>query len=197
MKQKESNLKNMILSLFMVTLIAGISLSVVHKITEGPIAKAKAERKMKALKAVLPAFTNDPAAEMKKVPCGKEGDSVEIYPATKDGQPAGAAVISFSDKGFSGRIKIMTGFFPDGKIRNIVVLEQKETPGLGNKITDEAFTGQYRDKNPDSFDLRVKKDGGEVDALTGATISSRAFSEAVQTAYDFFKDTEIHSKTGK
>ena len=80
----------------------------------------------------------------------------------------------------------MVGFEPDGKIKNIAVLEQKETPGLGTKIKDVKFIEQYRNKNPSAFNLKVAKDGGEVDALTGATISSRAFSEAVQLSYDEF-----------
>ena len=96
----------------------------------------------------------------------------------------GVAVIGSSEKGFSGLIKIMVGFKPDGTIQNIEVLEQKETPGLGTKIKDEKFLKQFRTKNPSSFNLKVKKDGGEVDALTGATITSRAFGEATQMAYD-------------
>src|SRR5690606_34719403 len=91
-----------------------------------------------------------------------------------------------SEKGFSGLVKIMVGFKPDGTIQNIAVLEQKETPGLGTKIKDESFLQQFRDKNPSTFNLKVKKDGGEVDALTGATISSRAFTESAKLAFDEF-----------
>jgi electron transport complex protein RnfG len=80
----------------------------------------------------------------------------------------------------------MVGFKPDGTIQNIEVLEQKETPGLGTKMKDEKFLSQFRDKNPSNFNLKVSKDGGEVDALTGATITSRAFGEAVQMAYNEF-----------
>ena len=80
----------------------------------------------------------------------------------------------------------MVGFNPNGNINNIAILEQKETPGLGTKIKDLKFIEQYKNKNPNSFNLKVTKDGGEIDALTGATISTRAFSEAVQMAYDVF-----------
>ena len=80
----------------------------------------------------------------------------------------------------------MVGFKPNGTVQNIVVLEQKETPGLGTKMKDEKFLSQFREKNPSDFNLNVTKDGGEVDALTGATITSRAFGEAVQMAYDEF-----------
>jgi electron transport complex protein RnfG len=80
----------------------------------------------------------------------------------------------------------MVGFKPDGTIQNIEVLEQKETPGLGTKMKDDKFLAQFRGKNPSAFNLKVTKDGGEVDALTGATITSRAFGDAVQMAYDEF-----------
>ena len=80
----------------------------------------------------------------------------------------------------------MVGFNPDKTIQNIVVLEQKETPGLGTKMKDDKFIRQFRGKDPSSFPLVVTKDGGEVDALTGATITTRAFCEAAQLAYDAF-----------
>jgi electron transport complex protein RnfG len=78
----------------------------------------------------------------------------------------------------------MAGFRPDGTIINISVLEQKETPGLGTKMAEPAFKDQFNDKNPDQFKLKVKKDGGQVDAITAATISSRAFCDAIQKAYN-------------
>ena len=80
----------------------------------------------------------------------------------------------------------MVGFKPDGTIQNIEVLEQKETPGLGTKMKEESFVAQFRDKNPSSFNVKPIKDQGNVDALTGATISTRAFGDAVQMAYDAF-----------
>ncbi len=114
------------------------------------------------------------------------GIPIHYVAGTSIGAFVGAAIIGSSNKGFSGLVKIMVGFKPNGDIQNMVVLEQKETPGLGTKMKDEKFLRQFRDKNPSSFDLKVKKDGGEVDALTGATISTRAFTEAVQIAFDEF-----------
>ncbi len=80
----------------------------------------------------------------------------------------------------------MVGMLPDGTINQIFVLEQKETPGLGTKIKDPKFKDQFLKKNPASWKMLVKKDGGEVDAISAATISSRAFCDAVQKAYDSF-----------
>lgn len=81
----------------------------------------------------------------------------------------------------------MAGFKPDGTIINITVLEHKETPGLGTKMTEPSFKDQFVDKNPGNYELKVKKDGGPVDAITAATISSRAYCDAVQRAYNTLK----------
>ncbi|MGE5942895.1 MAG: RnfABCDGE type electron transport complex subunit G [Flavobacteriales bacterium] len=186
MSKKESTFISMALSLLVITLISGFALGFVNDLTIEPKAKAKLERKINAIKLVLPEFDNNPVEARKIVKSELAKDSIEIYPAYKNNVFVGAAVIGSSEKGFSGLIKIMVGFKPDGTIQNIAVLEQKETPGLGTKIKDESFLQQFRDKNPLTFNLKVKKDGGKVDALTGATISSRAFTEAAQLAFDEF-----------
>jgi electron transport complex protein RnfG len=120
---------------------------------------------------------------MFRLPTG-EGDSLDIYPAKRDGGIVGYAVSTYSKKGFSGNISLMAGFKTDGTIINITVLAQKETPGLGTKMTEPAFKNQFNDKNPSDFGLKVKKDGGQVDAITAATISSRAFCDAMDRAYN-------------
>ncbi len=186
MSKKESTFITMTLSLLIITLIAGISLGFINDITKGPKAKAKLERKVNALKQVLPEFNNDVVNEVKSMKLENVKDSTEIYNGFMDGKNTGTAIVGSSEKGFSGLIKIMVGFKPDGSINNISVLEQKETPGLGTKIKDDKFLKQYRDKDPSTFNLKAKKDGGEIDALTGATITTRAFSEAAQQAYDVF-----------
>jgi len=186
MRKKKSTFLNMMVSLLVITLISGFVLGFVNDLTTGPIAEAKLERKINALKLVLPKFDNNPVEEIKLVRSGQAKDSIEIYPAFFKSEFVGVAIVGASEKGFSGLIKIMVGFDPYGKIKNIVVLVQKETPGLGTKMKDAKFIHQYINKNPSSFNLKVTKDGGEIDALTGATISSRAFSEAVQMAYDEF-----------
>lgn len=187
MSKKESTFINMVLSLLVVTLAAGFSLGFVNDLTVGPKAKAKLEKKVNALKLVLPPFDNNPVEDMQIIKLEKATDSTEVYPAYSKNQFIGAAIIGTSNKGFSGLIKIMIGFRSNGDIQNIVVLEQKETPGLGTKIKGETFLQQFRGVNISSFNMTVKKDGGEIDALTGATITSRAFCEATQMAYDVFR----------
>lgn len=186
MKKKESTFISMATSLLVITLVAGFSLGFVNDLTVGPIAKAKLEKKINVLKLVLPDFDNNPAKDIQLIKSEKVKDSVEVYPAYLNNEFVGAAVMGTTDKGFSGLIKIMVGFTPKGDIQNIVVLEQKETPGLGTKIKGKTFLKQFKGLNLSSNKLKVKKDGGEIDAITGATISSRAFCEATQMAYDMF-----------
>lgn len=186
MSKKESTFLRMLLSLVVITLISGFSLGFVNDLTLGPKAEAKLQKKIDALKLVLPAFDNNPVEDMKLVKSETSSDSIEIYPAYFKNQFAGAAIIGSTDRGFSGLVKIMVGFKPNGNIENIVVLEQKETPGLGTKMTEAKFLQQFKGVNVSAYKLKVKKDGGDVDALTGATISSRAFCDATQTAYNAF-----------
>jgi Na+-translocating ferredoxin:NAD+ oxidoreductase subunit G len=183
MTKIESSLKNMLLSLTLISLGASAALGFVYELTKNPIEASKLKKKIEAIKMVVPEFNNNPDEEMYLLPTG-EGDSLEIYPARNDGKLTGYAVKTYSNDGFSGYIGIMAGFNPDGSIYNLSVLEQKETPGLGTKMTDPSFNGQFRGKNPEQFKLKVKKDGGQVDAITAATISSRAFCDAVERAYN-------------
>ena len=186
MSVKKSSFFNMTLTLFVITLVAGISLGFVNDLTIGPKAKAKLERKVNALKEVLSGFDNNPVEDVVNIKSDRAKDSIEIYPGFSGENLTGTAVVGSSENGYSGLVKIMVGFNPDKTIHNIVVLEQKETPGLGTKMKDDKFIRQFRGKDPSSFQLVVAKDGGDVDALTGATITTRAFCEAAQLAYDVF-----------
>lgn len=183
MAKTESTFKNMVLSLTLISLGASACLGYVYQMTKAPIELSVLNKKLAAIKQVVPEFNNDPNEEMYKLPTG-EGDSLEIYPARKDSVLVGYAVNTNTKKGFAGNINLMAGFKPDGTIVNITVLDQKETPGLGTKMTESRFKDQFNEKNPSQFSLKVKKDGGPVDAITAATISSRAFCDAMQRAYN-------------
>lgn len=183
MAKTESTLKNMVLSLTLIALVSSACLGFVYEFTKKPIELSILNKKLNAIKLVVPEFNNNPNEEMFRLATG-EGDSLEIYPAKKDDTIVGYAVNTFTSKGFSGNISLMAGFKPDGTIFNITVLEHKETPGLGTKLTEPEFKDQFNDKNPADFELKVKKDGGPVDAITAATISSRAFCDAVNKAYN-------------
>lgn len=190
MAKKASTFLNMTITLLIITAVAGISLGYINDVTKGPIEQAKLERTTNALKKVLADFNNDPIADVLMIPSEESADSIAVYPAYLDDSQSGVAVVGSSEKGYNGLIKILVGFNPDGTIKDIEVLEQKETPGLGTKIKGEKFRKQFWGKHPATFDLRVKKDQGEVDALTGATITTRAFTEAVEQAYKGFEESQ-------
>jgi electron transport complex protein RnfG len=186
MAKKESTLFNMVSSLVVVTLVASTALGYVYELTKGPIAEARLAKKVRAIDEVVSGYDNNPVDEMYKIAIEGAEDSLEVYPARMEGKLVASAIRSYSPKGYGGNVWLMVGLLPNGEINNIAVLEHKETPGLGTKMNDEEYKKQYIGQNPGSFMLDVVKDGGQVDALTGATITSRAFSEATQLAFDVY-----------
>lgn len=187
----------MVLTLFAVTLFAATALGIIYEITEEPIALAKQEKKMEAIRQVVPDFNNNPGENKHAFPV--DGDSVRIYEARLNDNTVGYAVETFSNQGFSGKIRVMVGFKPDGTINDVSVIDHQETPGLGDKIEAEKsdFPDQFEGKDPDAFALKVKKDGGDVDAITAATITSRAFCDAVKRAHELFKKGAGGKKQGE
>ena len=188
MKKLESTFLNMFLVLLGIAVTAGAALGSVYNLTKEPIAEAKLKKQLVAIQEVVPGFDNQPSSEAKAF--DTDGETVTIYPAKKDGKMIGAAVETFTKNGFSGLIKIMVGFDAEGKVINYKVLEHKETPGLGSKM-DEWFrngSANINGKSPLTDKLTVSKDGGDVDAITAATISSRAFLEAVDRGHKVYMD---------
>jgi Na+-translocating ferredoxin:NAD+ oxidoreductase subunit G len=185
MAQKESSLKNMIISLVMISLVASLALGGIYNMTKEPIALANKAKEESAIKEVLPEF--DSLVSTKVLP--EDGkDSMAINRAYKGGVLVGTAVSTYSNTGYgSTQIQLMVGFLPDNVIRNISVVQQNETPGLGTKMKEAKFKDQFNGKQAGEFKIKVKKDGGQVDAITAATISSRAFCEAVNRAYQTYK----------
>ncbi|MEE4116284.1 MAG: RnfABCDGE type electron transport complex subunit G [Marinilabiliaceae bacterium] len=183
MAKKESTLGNMVIALFVITLGASAALGGVYELTKEPIAAAKLEKKNNAISNVIPSFDNIPTEEVYKV--ALDGDTLYFYPGKVNGELVGTAVETFTMKGFSGEIKLMVGLLPDGTINDVAVLEHAETPGLGDKMERKKsdWSLQFQGKNPENFRLLVTKDGGDVDAITASTISSRAFCDAVEKAY--------------
>jgi Na+-translocating ferredoxin:NAD+ oxidoreductase subunit G len=182
-KKRANTLFNMASTLFLVTCVAAVALAGVYNVTKGPIEQVKKKKTENALKVVLPDFDRIDRKGMIAYDGGS--DSLILYYAYKGEDLSGIAVETFTNKGFSGLIKIMVGFTPELAIHNTSVLEHKETPGLGDKmdVSKSDFPLQYMGINPAEFDLRMKKDGGQIDAITAATITSRAFSDAVDRAY--------------
>ncbi len=188
MKKLDSNLPNMVIVLTLITLLASFLLASVYGFTKEPIAVAKERKKEIAIKTVLPEFDtieNDTI------------DDIFIYKAYKNNEWVGSAIESSSKNGFSGDIKIMVGFDKQGSVYNYSVLEQKETPGLGTKMVDWFKTDKNNQsiigKKIENKPLQLTKDGGEIDAITASTITSRAFLEAVNDAYKTFSKTDAYT----
>ncbi|HQH19902.1 MAG TPA: FMN-binding protein, partial [Bacteroidales bacterium] len=137
------------------------------------------------LKKVLPPFDNDPFKEVKKI------NDIEYYPASKNNISVGYAIKTFAD-GYSGPIWILTGILPDGKINGVHLLQHTETIGYGDKLTSPEFLNQFKGKVIGKCMMEVKKDGGEIDAISGSTVSSRAFCEAIIKAAELF-NTNLNS----
>jgi Na+-translocating ferredoxin:NAD+ oxidoreductase subunit G len=182
MAKKESTFINMVSTLVVITAVAAFALAGVYELTKEPIAQAKLAKKIAALNQVLPAFDTVISKEIEfpemVMPLG-------FNFAVRDGDTVGIAVETYTMAGFSGLIKAMVGFAPDGTIIDVVHLEHKETPGLGDKIEKgkSTWSDQFKGKHPDSFRLKVEKDGGDVDAITAATITSRAYAGAIERAF--------------
>lgn len=174
----------MLSTLLIVTFVASAAMGGVYSLTKEPIAAAKAAKRTMAIRRVSPDFDNDPGKEVFSVE--SDGDSVYFYVARQGSDTVGFAIETVSNIAFGGSLKLLVGFTPDGTIKDIAVLENKETPGLGDKMTKAKsdWSYQFNGKNPATFRLKVKKDGGDVDAITASTITSRAYCDAVQRAYD-------------
>ena len=190
MAKKESTFLNMVSTLVVVTLVSAGLLGSIYALTKEPIRLAELKKKNEAIQVVVPGFDNEPSQEVQKL--FMDGDTLYFYTARKGDQVLGTAVETFTNKGFNGEIKLMVGFREDGTIMDIAVISHGETPGLGDKMQKgkSDFSVQFMGKNPENFKLAVKKDRGDVDAITASTITSRAYCDAVQRAYNGFKQLQ-------
>ena len=179
----KSNLTNMVLCLFGTCFVCSALLAGVYAVTKAPIDETNARLLKEAVGAVLPegGELSDPA------PLEVGGQPSEYYTLTADGAPVAYAVKS-TVVGFGGPLVLMVGVTADGVIYNTSVLSHTETPGLGAKCTTDAgFMAQWKGFDPSVKILKVKKDGGDVDAITASTITSRAYAAAVENAVNAIK----------
>ncbi len=193
MAKRESTFTNMVVTLLLVTLIAAVALGYIYDLTKAPIEAAKAKAQAEAITKVLPEF--DRLGNSYKVPADTGGDSLEIFPAYKNNNLVGAAVKTWTKKGFGGLISIMAGINADGNFSGYEVLELSETPGLGTKMVTwfknpDKPKQNIIGKNPKTTKFQVTKDGGDIDAITASTISSRAFLDAMVRAYKSYEESK-------
>lgn len=200
MKKLESTFLNMVLSLVLIAVVAAAGLAGIYSLTKEKIDDQQNQKRQAAIReVVLPnaeatveiQITSDTIREE------ENGKQWVIHNIHQDGQFIGAAVET-SGTGFGGEQKLMIGFNPEGEIINYTVLEHQETPGLGDKISNWFKTekGNQDIRGRKGGELLVKQDGGDVDAITAATISSRAFLKAIREAYSAFKENEEQAVTG-
>jgi len=186
-----NNLLKMLGSLGSITIVAAALLGIVHTATQQPIAEAQNDTFADAIKSVAPAFNNNPADDRTEITLPGDDRAVTVYPALNNGRLAGAAVETYTPDGFAGEITLMVGFDAEGTVTGFEVLSHAETPGLGAKMQEWFSDGHGSrsiiGKNPSTTVFRVTKDqGGEIDGITAATITSRAFLQAVNRAHDAF-----------
>ena len=175
-------------------------LAYVNHLTEGPISEQKAKTLADGIKTVM--ASDDITVAKTDTVCqndakGKELTYVVYNVNDGQGKSIGAAVES-TTMGFGGDLKVLVGFDAEGKILGYTLLEHAETPGLGAKADKWFQKGEKGDiigKSP-AEPLTVSKDGGQVDAITASTITSRAFLLAVNNAYNAYKATPVDAQTG-
>jgi electron transport complex protein RnfG len=177
--------------LTLITAGAGLILSLVESVTREPIAEQRRLETLRALQAVLPPIDNSPDSDTVELVTGKDKKGREVkrlfYRGRNEGKLSGVAFKVVAPDGYSGNIFIMVGVDAAGTVTGIEILNHAETPGLGDKIAHDVFKDQFKQKNLDNIDWRVKKDGGEFDQITGATISPRAVVKAVKGGLEFYR----------
>ena len=179
MKKLPSTLPNMLCVLTLISVIAAGALAYVNKITAGPIEENKARTLAEGINSVL--GVSDAKVQETSAVEDANGNPVIIYSTDQ-----GVAVQAIDPNGFGGTLKVLVGFADEGTIKGYTVLEHAETPGLGAKAGFWFQKGEKGDiigKNPGQKELTVSKDGGDVDAITASTITSRAFLRAVNVAF--------------
>ena len=189
MKKLPSTLPNMLCVLTLISVIAAAALASVNKITAGPIEENKARTLAEGINSVL--GVSDAQVQETKTVQDANGNDVIIYATDK-----GVAVQAIDPNGFGGKLSVLVGFADEGSIKGYTVLEHAETPGLGAKAGlwfQKGEKGDIIGKNPGEKALTVSKDGGDVDAITASTITSRAFLRAVNVAFHAYAGASAHA----
>ena len=179
----QSSFKNMTICLFAICIVCSSLLAGVYALTKEPIDAASKAKNEAAIKEVLP----ESAVAIEEERTVEFDGASYTYNLAYDeqGNTVGCA-IDVAPVGFGGPIAIKVGFDVNGVIWNTKVLSQAETPGLGAKCVEPGFATQFKGFNPAEKKLAVKKDGGDVDAITASTITSRAYASGLGLASQVF-----------
>lgn len=190
MKKLESSLTNMALVLTIIAVVAGAALAAVNAVTAPQIEKINADNLAAGIKEVMGSDKINVAEPQQKTAtvAGKEKTFI-VYDVTDESGAKLGKAVQTSENGFGGELKVLVGFDQEGTILGYTILQHAETPGLGAKAGDwfQKENGEKRTvvgKNPGKVNFTVSKDGGDIDAITASTITSRAFLLAIKNAYD-------------
>jgi len=190
----------LVLALTLITSGAGLVLSMVESVTREPIAEQRRLETLRALQAVLPPADNSPDSDTVLLVTGQDKRGRDVvrtfFRGRQKSELSGVAFKVVAPDGYSGNINVMVGVDPEGTVAGIEILSHSETPGLGDKIALPVFKKIFVGKNLVNADWRVKKDGGEFDQITGATISPRAVVGAVRKGLEFFRDHKLEILAG-
>lgn len=170
---KENSALRMIVTLVVIACVIALAMSYVNGITLPVIEKNAQEKLDKSLAEVLPADSYEIV---------DEGEAT-VYSAQKDGQQIGVCVVN-SVKGYGGDVKVLSGVLNNGTVNKIEILEMSETPGLGANATNAEFKAQYEGKSGEIGVSKTSKSDTEILAISGATITSKAVTEAVNNALE-------------
>lgn len=165
------------LSLASICLICSALVGIGYIVTKGPIEKAELDKLNQSISLVMPEGSSEP----KEIEVSYDGSTYKCWETDK-----GFAVMLSSFSGYSGEIRLMLGFSKEGKFIRYNVLLQSETPALGSHIND-TFKDHVFGKDAFETKWKVTKDGGDIDSITGATITSRAVCEIISKGTDVFR----------
>ena len=183
-----------------ITIVAGCLLGLVYEITKAPIAQAQENAKQEAYKTVLADAaeftvdeTLDPAgAADVLLEAGYTGDDITEVAEAKDasGEVMGYVITVTSHEGYGGDIRLSVGILSDGTVKGIEMLDISETAGLGMKAIEDDFKNQFKDKQVEKFTYTKSGEDGDdkIDALSGATITTNAVTNAVDSALVYFQN---------
>ena len=178
---------HLIVVLTFVCVLAGLSLALVNSLTKGRIEAQEKEEILSAVSKVLPMFNNDPLKDKKEIGV----DGIIFFIGKYNGCLTGVACEAEAE-GYNGSIRVMVGMNSKGEINGVEILQNLETPGLGSRIENLQFRMQFKNRSLANSrlvkdNLAVKKDRGDIDSLSGATISSRGVTQAVSRALHLFQ----------
>lgn len=189
--EKDNNSPSFISSIYFtisIFIVFLCSIIAINFFTSEDIKERKLEKEYEIISSVIGTdFNNDPVQEKTIIPSADGKEKMVLYPVRQDGLVTSVVIKVGNERGYGGYMELVVGFFLDGTIYDYRIISHNETLGLGSKITEPEFCEQFQWFNPERQTFKVTKDGGDIDAITSATISSRAVVDSIQKAHDAYK----------